>query len=107
MDLPSWTSLVETARWAPSPHNIQPWRPLEPATLAELERVAVEWGQTATFASDPELVRFVLELNRETLFYDLTDEGARGEVGSWLRFSARSAAETGDGFSPAALGFPG
>ena len=49
----------------------------------------------------------VIDLNRETLFHDLTDERARREVGSWLRFSGRSAAETGDGFSPAALGFPG
>jgi hypothetical protein len=208
VDLPSWTSLVETARWAPSPHNIQPWRlrvldarraellcdggrlltvtdpsgrftmvglgifletlaiaaradgadveaeyalaplvagpgllpfaelrlvpalapeplpreliarrrtsrlpydgrPVEPERLRELERVAAAWGQTATFVSDPELVPFVVDLNRETLFYDLTDEAARAEIGVWLRFSARSAAETGDGFSPAALGFPG
>jgi hypothetical protein len=208
MDLPSWTSLVETARWAPSPHNIQPWRlrvrdeeraellcdgerllpdtdpsgrftmvglgvfletlaiaararsadveaeytlaplvpdrgllpfaeltlvpatdadplrpelierrrtsrvpydgrPVEPETLTELERVATEWGHATTFTTEPELVRFVLDLNRETLFYDLTDERARREVGSWLRFSARSAAEARDGFSPAALGFPG
>ena len=205
---PTWTSLLETARWAPSPHNIQPWRlrvlddhsaellcdgerllpetdpsgrftmvglgvfletlaiaarahqadveadyaltplvagrellpfaqltlapatateplgaelierrrtsrvpydgrPVEPETLAELERVAADWSQTATFTTDERLVRFVLDLNRETLFYDLTDERARREVGSWLRFSARSAAEAGDGFSPVALGFPG
>ena len=204
----SWTSLLETARWAPSPHNIQPWRlrvlddrraellcdgarllpdtdpsgrftmvglgvfletlaiaaradgadveaeyalaalvpgrgplpfaqlalvpatthePLRreliearrtsrvaydgrsvgPETLAELEQVAAAWGQTATFTTDPDLVRFVLDLNREALFYDLTDERARREVGGWLRFSARAAAEAGDGFSPAALGFPG
>ena len=207
--MPAWATLVQTARWAPSPHNIQPWRlrvvderraellcagerllpetdptgrftmvglaifletlaiaaraegfdveaeyalePLVPdsaallpfaslrlvpagdreslgrdliaqrrtsrrpydgralelETLAELERVAAAWGHAVTFSSEPELVQFVLDLNRETLFYDLTDERARGEVGSWLRFSGRSAAETRDGFSPAALGFPG
>jgi len=209
VELPAWATLVQTARWAPSPHNIQPWRlrvvderraellcagerllpetdptgrftmvglaifletlaiaaraegfdveaeyaleplvpdsaallpfaslrlvpaggreslgrdliaqrrtsrrpydgrALEPETLAELERVAAAWGHAVTFSSEPELVQFVLDLNRETLFYDLTDERARGEVGSWLRFSGRSAAETRDGFSPAALGFPG
>jgi hypothetical protein len=204
-----WRSLLETARWAPSPHNIQPWRlrvaseteaellydptrllpetdptgrftmvglgifveclaiaaraegveldarfryePLDPtadglvplatlslaplgaaealtpdlvlrrrtsrlpfdgtavdeALLAELVALAGGWDQTLTASSDPEFVRFVLELNRDTLFYDLADDRARREVGRWLRFSASEAARRPDGFSPAALGFPG
>jgi nitroreductase len=205
---PTWSELLETARWSPSPHNIQPWRlrvqdddaaelvcettrllpatdptgcfsavglgvfietmaiaarardvdvaaellhePLvpngratipfarlrlvpgvedaipaalivrrrtsrlpydgravEPHVLDEAARVAADWGHTATFSSDAELVAFVLDLNRETLFSDLTNERARDEIGRWLRFDARSAAATRDGFSPAALGFPG
>src|SRR5207247_148693 len=44
---------------------------------------------------------------RDTLFEDLLEPAARREVGSWLRFSNRAAAERRDGFSPSALGFPG
>jgi hypothetical protein len=209
MRYPAWTELLEVARWAPSPHNIQPWRirvmseeesellcapdrllpetdptgrfttvglgifvetlaiaarasgadvaaefddaplrtgatrpirvarlrlvaaatpeelapdlirrrrtsrlpydgrPVSEAALGALERVAREWGQCLSASSDPELVRWVLALNRETLFFDLTDERARREVGSWMRFSDGAAARTRDGFAPAALGFPG
>lgn len=82
-------------------------RPVADGVLGELAAAAAAWGHTATFSSDGDLVRFVLDLNRETLFYDLTDDAAREEVGRWLRFSARRAETTGDGFSPAALGFPG
>jgi len=69
--------------------------------------VAAGHGHTLETSSDPALVEWLLELNRETLFHDLTDPVARREVGSWLRFSARAAARSRDGFSPAALGFPG
>jgi hypothetical protein len=96
--------LIERRRTSRVPYD---GRPVEPETLAELERVAADWGQTATFTTEPDLVSFVLDLNREALFFDLTDERARREVGGWLRFSARAAAESRDGFSPAALGFPG
>lgn len=208
MRSPTWTELLETARWTPSPHNIQPWRlqirsvdeadlacdakRLLPATdptgrftaagfgifietlaisarsrgadvLAELydeplrvngsalipfarlrlvdgapdelepqlieqrrtsrlpydgrevasdvlpavARVASDWGHTASFTSDPAVVAAILELNRQTLFHDLTDGAARKELGRWLRFGRGSAAATRDGFSPQALGFPG
>jgi hypothetical protein len=82
-------------------------RPVPDGVLGELGAVADSYGHRVAFSSDPDLVRWALELNRETLFFDLTDERARREVGAWLRFSGREAAERGDGFSPAALGFPG
>lgn len=75
--------------------------------LRELDQVATDHGHQLGFSSDPELVRWALDLNRETLFFDLTDARARREVGSWLRFSRREAARTRDGFAPQTLGFPG
>jgi hypothetical protein len=81
--------------------------PVPDGVLHDLERVAGAFGHRVRFSSDPALVRWVLDLNLETLFFDLTDEHARREVGSWLRFSDRDAARRRDGFSPAALGFPG
>jgi hypothetical protein len=82
-------------------------RPVPDTVLGELDRIADSYRHRLAFSSDPQFVRWVLELNRETLFFDLTDEHARREVGAWLRFSRREAAERRDGFSPAALGFPG
>src|SRR5918992_215188 len=131
----TWPDLLDLARWAPSPHNIQPWRlrplgdrdaellcasnRLLPETdptgrfsyvglgsfVETLAIAARAGGHTLTCSSDPALVDFVLDLNRETLFFDLTDPNARREVGGWLRFSRRSAERSRDGFSPAALGF--
>jgi hypothetical protein len=82
-------------------------RPVDPRVLDELGEIASTYGHRLESASDPALVDWVLELNRETLFFDLTDEVARREVGAWLRFSAAEAARRADGFSPTALGFPG
>jgi hypothetical protein len=96
--------LIEARRTSRLPYD---GRPVEPHVIAELERVASAWGHRARFSTDRELVDFVLDLNRETLFHDLSDDDARREVGRWLRFSGRAAAAHRDGFSPDALGFPG
>lgn len=82
-------------------------RPVEPELLDELGRIAAGYGHELTASSDPGLVAWTVELNRETLFYDMADATARREVGRWLRFSGREAARRRDGFSPEALGFPG
>ena len=75
--------------------------------LDELDAVAARARHSLSTSSERDFVDFVLGLNRDTLFDDLLEPGARREVGSWLRFSERAAAERRDGFSPSALGFPG
>jgi hypothetical protein len=75
--------------------------------VEQLRAVAAGAGHSLTCTSDPGLVDFVLDLNRESLFFDLTDPAARREVGRWLRFTRADAERTRDGFSPAALAFPG
>ena len=82
-------------------------RTVDPSAIRTLTAVAREPGHTLTCSSEPALVDFVLDLNRETLFFDLADPTARREVGRWLRFDQASAERTRDGFSPAALAFPG
>ena len=82
-------------------------RPVSEELLRELERLCAGFGHRFTSSSEPELVDWMLELNRDTLFYDLADARARSEIGSWLRFSERAAAAKRDGFSPRCLGFPG
>ena len=96
--------LILRRRTARGPYDA---RPVPDEVLRELERVAEGFGHRFTVESDPSFVEWVLELNRDTLFYDLSDDAARKEVGRWLRFSERRARATRDGFSPASLGFPG
>ena len=82
-------------------------RPVPADALDELDAVAARARHILSTSSERDFVDFVLGLNRDTLFDDLLEPGARREVGSWLRFSERAAAERRDGFSPSALGFPG
>jgi hypothetical protein len=77
------------------------------AVLAELTDICSPYGNQLVSSSDPELISWVLALNRDALFEDMTNAKTRREVGSWLRFSEREAARRKDGFSPACLGFPG
>jgi hypothetical protein len=96
--------LIERRRTSRLPYD---GKPVAGELLGELEQLCARFGHRFTSSSAPDLVRWVLELNRDTLFYDLADERARVEVGSWLRFSEREAATKRDGFSPRCLGFPG
>jgi hypothetical protein len=82
-------------------------RPADAEALAALQAVAAEAGHEARFTSDRELVDWVVGLNADTLFFDLDDDRTRAEIGRWIRTSQGEARRTGDGFSPAALGFPG
>jgi len=75
--------------------------------LAELAGICSAYGNTFVSSSDPALVSWVLALNRDTLFEDMTNAKTRREVGSWLRFSEREAGRKRDGFAPSCLGFPG
>ena len=82
-------------------------RPAGADALSALHAVAAEEGHEAQFTSDRELVGWVVGLNADTLFFDLDDDRTRAEIGRWIRTSAADARRAGDGFSPAALGFPG
>jgi hypothetical protein len=82
-------------------------RPVDEGVLGELSGLASSLGHRLTHTSDPDLVAWVLGLNRDSLFHDMTDPSARREVGRWLRFSAAEARTARDGFSPECLGFPG
>jgi hypothetical protein len=72
-------------------------RMLDGRVVNELKSVAQNFGQTLTLSSEPATVDWVLKLNRDTMFYDMNDDKARNEVGSWARFSAKEAYEKKDG----------
>jgi hypothetical protein len=82
-------------------------KPVPDEALATLAQLAAVWAHDAGFSSDPETVSWLVELNCDTLFYDLDDDQARMEIGRWIRTSDRDARRVADGFAPSALGFPG
>src|ERR671934_684087 len=82
-------------------------KPVPEDVLREIGQIARVYGHRFSFSSDPATVAWVLELNRDTMFYDMEDDVARREVGRWIRYSGRAARRRRDGFSPEALGFPG
>jgi hypothetical protein len=82
-------------------------RPVEGPTVERLERACARFGHRIEVSSDPKLVGWLLQLDATYLLRDLRLRPAREELAHWLRYSNRSAAATGDGFSPAAMDVPG
>lgn len=95
--------LLERRRTSRLPYD---GRPAPDRALRELAAIAESFGHRASFSSDPELVRFVLELNAATLFDDLAEDDRRTEIAHWTRRSEGEASRLADGFSPSCLGFP-
>jgi nitroreductase len=95
--------LLERRRTSRLPYD---GRPAAKRALDELAAIVDSFGHVASFSSDPELVRFVLDLNAATLFDDLAEDDRRREIAHWTRRSDDEAARLADGFSPDCLGFP-
>lgn len=80
---------------------------VEPSVLNELGTLAKDYGQTLTFSSDDDLIAWVMELNRDTLFYDMRDTATRKELGALLRFSTKHAKTKKDGLWSHCMNIPG
>ena len=78
-----------------------------PAVIERLGRVCSSFGHRFEASSNPDTVEWSLDLDGTYLIRDLRSNPAREELASWLRYSNRSAARQGDGFSPAAMDVPG
>lgn len=81
--------------------------PVSATVLSELQAVAAEYGHVLEYSNEPEQVSWVVGLNADTMFYDMSDPIARNEVGGWIRFSRREAERRKDGLAAYAMGFPG
>lgn len=75
--------------------------------LHALADLAAGHGQQMGWSSEDDVVRWVLELNRDTLFADLDEPVGRAELRPWLRFSDEEARAFQTGLSASCLGFPG
>ncbi len=70
-------------------------------------QAAARFGQELVGNDERGFVKWLVGLNRKTVFYDLSDPIAREELRTFMRFSEKDAKTRGDGFSPSTLGIPG
>jgi hypothetical protein len=80
---------------------------VSPAVLEKLSAIARDFGHVLEFSTEPSEVKWVVGLNADTMFYDMTDPIARNEVGGWIRFSKAEARRKADGLAAYAMLFPG
>jgi hypothetical protein len=96
--------LVRARRTSRLPYD---GRAVAPDVIERLTAACSSFGHRFEASSDPDTVDWSLELDGRYLLRDLRASAARAELAHWLRYSNRSAAKRGDGFSPAAMDVPG
>jgi hypothetical protein len=82
-------------------------KPLSSEAIEALAKIAKEYGHLLEFSSDKSEVDWVIRLNSDTMFADMSETIARNEVGSWMRFSAEEAKKRADGLAAYAMQMPG
>lgn len=80
---------------------------IAPHILESLSSVASENGMIFSHSADKQMVDFVLNLNKETLFYDLDEDLSRKELSKWIRTTEAEAQEKKDGLWSFCMRFPG
>jgi hypothetical protein len=73
----------------------------------ELVAVADAYGHKFEYSTDRREVSWVVALNADTMFYDMSEPVARNEVASWMRFSFHEARSKADGLAAYAMHFNG
>ncbi len=73
----------------------------------ELKQTAKSFSNSFEYSEDPMVISFFQELNRDTLFYDLSDEATRQELAGWLRTRTNQAKLKKDGLWSKCFHFPG
>jgi hypothetical protein len=82
-------------------------RPADPRAMESARAIAVEHGHTLHWSNDADFVKWVVDLNRFTLFDDLDDDASRTELGRWIRATDREAIASSDGLWARCMRFPG
>lgn len=80
---------------------------IDSETITSLIQLSQQYNQTLVHTAENEMVDFCLQLNRETLFYDLDDDKSREELSKWIRTTDKEAAIKKDGLWNRCMRFPG
>ena len=78
-------------------------RPVDSQAMGDLRALARERGHRFGWTQDPESVRWLMELNAETIADDLQVPAIRQELHRWMRFTRREAELKADGLWTACL----
>lgn len=72
----------------------------------ELIQIAKNYGHKFYIKSDPNTVKWVMDLNRDTIFYDLESNDNFSEMKKWFRLSDSEAASKKDGLWYKSMNIP-
>lgn len=75
--------------------------------IDELQKEAAKFDNSITVRNDKQAIKWVIELNKDSLFFDLSHKTYREELRGWLRYSHKEAATKKDGLSAEAMYLPG
>ena len=81
--------------------------PVQQQALSELQELSNDFDHTFNFSNEQEMVEWVMELNRITLFEDLDNEPVRNELDHLFRYTKKDAAARPYGLSAECMRFPG
>lgn len=82
-------------------------RRIPEAVHQQLAKIAEQYGHKYEYSDDKTEVDWVVRLNADTMFYDMSNREARDEVASWMRFSRKDAVKRADGLAAYTMGVPG
>jgi hypothetical protein len=81
--------------------------PLKQITLDKIKTEGKKYGHEFYTSSDKELIDLIIEINQETLFYDLNSKAEREELDRLFRYTKQQAETKRDGLWARCMGFPG
>lgn len=96
--------LIKTRRTSRLPYNNVP---VSEELIKKFQAETEVFGHHLSASSDEKMVKWVLDLNRDTLFYDMGDEHARKEIGALLRCTDEEAKKHKDGLWSYCFHIPG
>jgi hypothetical protein len=82
-------------------------RKIDRSVVPQLQKEAEKWGHRLFVRDDKQAIKWIIQLNQDSLFNDLEDDGTREELKHWLRYSKKEAEQKKDGLSSVALHMPG
>jgi hypothetical protein len=81
--------------------------PVENRAMERARAIAQEHGHAFNWSNDDDFVKWVIDLNRFTLFDDLDDAPSRTELRRWIRTTDDEAKAAADGLWSRCMRFPG
>lgn len=81
--------------------------PVPEELIKKFQAETEQFGHHLFTSSDEKMVKWIMDLNRDTLFYDMGDEHARKEIGALLRYTDEDAKKHKDGLWSYCFHIPG